>query len=149
MLKRTLPLVAGFLLTASLALAQADEAAVKTVVTDAFQALADIDVARFRSHCQPDFTLLENGEIWTVDTLEARMKPYVGSGMKRVNTLDFKKVTVKGTTAWVTYLNRADLDRNGQKMTVRWLESAVLEKENRTWKLAMLHSTVLPKKKSE
>ncbi len=123
-----------------------DDEQVKKVIVDAFQALADIDMTTFRSHCQPDFVLLENGEIWSADTLEARMKPYIGSGMKRVNTLDFVKTTVKGNTAWVTYQNRADIAVNGQNRTLRWLESAVLEKEKKVWKLALLHSTVLPKK---
>lgn len=123
-----------------------EETAVKKVVVDAFQALADLDMTKFRSHCQPDFTLLENGEVWTVDTLEARIKPNIGSGMKRINTLVFRRVAVRGTTAWVTYDNRADIERKGQQRTVRWLESAVLEKVNGVWKLAMLHSTVLPKK---
>lgn len=121
-----------------------DEELVKKVVVDAFQALADVDMHAFRRHCQPDFTLLENGEIWSVDTLEARMKPYIGSGMKRINTLDFVQVRMKGSTAWVTYRNRADIAQKGQSRTIRWLESAVLDKEKGVWKLAMLHSTVLP-----
>ena len=124
----------------------ADEQQVKKVVLDAFQALADLDMAKFRGYCQLNFTLLENGEVWTVDTLEARVKPYIGSGMKRVNTLDFKRVSVNGATAWVTYNNRADIDMKGQKMKREWLESAVLNNEQGVWKLAMLHSTVLPKK---
>lgn len=124
----------------------ADEERVKKVIIEAFQALADMDMSKFRSYCQADFVLLENGEVWTVDTLEARVKPYLGSGMKRVNTLDFRKFTVKGSTAWVTYHNQADIDMKGQKMTLKWLESAVLEKNQGKWKLALLHSTALPKK---
>ncbi|WP_461052489.1 nuclear transport factor 2 family protein [Spirosoma arcticum] len=124
----------------------ADEEQVKNVIVDAFQALADLDMAKFRSYCQPDFMLLENGEIWTVDTLEARMKPRIGSGMKRINTVDFERVTVKGNVAWVTYNNQADIDAKGQKRTIKWLESAVLEKERRGWKMTLLHSTVLLRK---
>lgn len=123
-----------------------DEGQVKKVIVDAFQALADVDMAKFRSYCQPDFTLLENGEVWTVDTLEARVKPYIGSGMKRINTINFKRVSVKGATAWVTYNNQADVEIKERRKTNRWLESAVLEKSKGAWKLAMLHSTVLTKK---
>ena len=123
-----------------------DEEQVKNVIVDAFQALADVDMGKFRSYCQPGFTLLENGEVWTVDTLEARMKPYIGSGMKRINTLTFHRVSVKGATAWVTYNNQADMEIKERKRTSRWLESAVLEKSKGAWKLAMLHSTVVTKK---
>jgi ketosteroid isomerase-like protein len=123
-----------------------DDEKVKHVIVDCFQALADVDMNKFRSYCQPDFVLLENGAVWSLDTLEAKMKPNIGSGMKRINTINFRKLVVKGATAWVTYDNQADIDRKGQKTTIKWLESAVLDKINGNWKLAMLHSTVLPKK---
>jgi ketosteroid isomerase-like protein len=63
--------------------------------------------------------------------------------MKRVNTIDFIKVTVKGPVAWVSYHNMADIAKKGKQRQVRWLESAVLEKTKGEWKVALLHSTVL------
>ncbi|WP_185731310.1 nuclear transport factor 2 family protein [Larkinella rosea] len=124
-----------------------EEDQVKKVVVDAFQAIADLDLPKLRAYCQTDFSLLEDGQVWTIDTLENRLKPNQGSGMKRVNTIDFIKVTVKGPVAWVSYHNTADISRAGKQRQVRWLESAVLEKTNAEWKLALLHSTVLNLKK--
>ncbi|MGA0555663.1 nuclear transport factor 2 family protein [Larkinella sp. VNQ87] len=124
-----------------------EEEKVKKVIVDAFQAIADIDLPNLRSYCQPDFILLEDGQVWTIDTLENRLRPNLGSGMKRVNTIDFIKVTVRGPVAWVSYHNTADITRNNKQRQVRWLESAVLEKMKGEWKLALLHSTVLEAKK--
>jgi hypothetical protein len=98
---------------------------------------------KLRSHCQADFSLLEDGQVWTIDTLENRLKPNIGSGLKRVNTIDFINVTVRGPVAWVSYHNTAAIVRNGNERQIRWLESAVLERQKGEWKLSLLHSTVL------
>lgn len=119
----------------------------KKVVVDSFQAIADLDLPKLRSYCQTDFVLLEDGQVWTIDTLENRLKPNLGTGMKRVNTIDFINVKVKGPVAWVSYRNTADIVRDGKQRQVRWLESAVLEKTKGEWKLALLHSTVLKPKR--
>ena len=124
-----------------------EEKKVKHVIVDAFQAIADLDLPKLRSYCQTDFSLLEDGQVWTIDTLENRLKPNLGSGMKRVNTIAFIQVTIKGPVAWVSYHNTADIEKNGKQRQVRWLESAVLVNTKREWKLALLHSTVLNPKK--
>jgi ketosteroid isomerase-like protein len=124
-----------------------EEEKVKKVVVDTFQAIADLDLPKLRSFCQTDFSLLEDGQVWTIDTLENRLKPNLASGMKRVNTIDFIKVTVQGPVAWVSYYKTADITRNGNQRHVKWLESAVLENEKGEWKLTLLHSTVLNPKK--
>ncbi|MVM40745.1 DUF4440 domain-containing protein [Spirosoma sp. HMF3257] len=124
----------------------AEEAKVKQVVNGFFQALSDEDIPSLRSYCRTNFTLLESGEIWSLDTLEAKIKPYFGKGARRINTIDFKKIVIQGPTAWVVYFNQAAMDLNGQKGTINWLESAVLSKEKNQWRIALLHSTTLPKK---
>ncbi|GAB3037944.1 nuclear transport factor 2 family protein [Spirosoma pulveris] len=123
-----------------------DEKNVKQVVNGFFQALSDEDIPALRSYCQTDFTLLESGEIWSLDTLEAKIKPYFGKGASRINKIDFKKIDIKGANAWVVYFNQADMEMNGKKGTIRWLESAVLTKYKNQWKIALLHSTTLAKK---
>ncbi len=127
--------------------AQTPEAPVWQTVVDFFQAMADLDFPKMRSYCQPDFELLEHGEVWTLAVLEDKLKPNVGTGMQRTNAFEFIKVTVKGKTAWVSYHNSARIVRQGQERNVHWLESAVLEKTRQGWKIALLHSTVKPVKK--
>jgi len=127
----------------------ADETKIKQVIQGFFQAFSDEDIPKLRSYCQADFTLLENGEIWSLDTLEAKLKPNFGKGMRRINTINFSRIQVKGATAWVAYSNQADIAMRDRKVTINWLESAVLEKSKGRWKLNMLHSTKLPSKKLE
>ncbi|MBC3792175.1 nuclear transport factor 2 family protein [Spirosoma utsteinense] len=127
----------------------ADETKIKQVIQGFFQAFSDEDIPKLRSYCQADFTLLENGEIWSLDTLEAKLKPNFGKGMRRINTIYFSRIQVKRATAWVAYSNQAAIAMKGRKATIHWLESAVLEKSKGAWKLSMLHSTKLPPKKLE
>ncbi|GAB2564098.1 nuclear transport factor 2 family protein [Spirosoma aerophilum] len=122
-----------------------DETNIKQVINGFFQAFSDEDIPALRSYCHTDFTLLESGEIWSIDTLEAKIKPYFGRGASRINKIDFKKIVIKGTTAWVVYVNQADMEMSGKKGTIRWLESAVLTKQKKQWKITLLHSTTLPK----
>ena len=46
--------------------------------------------------------------------------------------------------AWITYVNRGSIkDASGTK-AVSWLESAVLRKENDSWRIQFFHSTRVP-----
>ena len=118
------------------------------VIIDFFQAMADLNFTKLRSYCQPDFELLEHGEVWSIDILENKLKPNVGTGMHRENKFDFIKVKVQGKTAWVSYWNEAHITRTNQPdRHVKWLESAVLVKTSQGWKIGLLHSTVVPQKK--
>ncbi|GAB3319802.1 hypothetical protein GCM10027299_12780 [Larkinella ripae] len=116
---------------------------VKKVIVDTFQAIADLNLPKLRSYCQADFSLLEDGAVWNIDSLETRLKPRIGTDLKRINTIHFIRVTIKGPIAWVSYYNSAAIAMNGKQRQVRWLESAVLENNKGDWKLALLHSTVL------
>ncbi len=67
---------------------------------------------------------------------------------KRTNNLNFIKTEVKGNTAWVYYNNTAEMTINGKQRNANWLESAVLVKKDKDWKVKLLHSTtVQPKAK--
>lgn len=116
---------------------------VQNTVADMFQALADLDAAKLLSYCTDDIEILENGERWNLDTLKLKISRTNPEGFKRINTLDFTDTVVKGKVAWTTYNNRADITRNGKQGHVRWLETAILVREKRTWKMKVLHSTLI------
>lgn len=117
---------------------------VQKVITDAFQALADRNAEGLRSHCTPGFLLLENGSIWNIDSLTQRIDQNKAvTDFKRINTLDFINTKVSNNTAWTTYNNQAEVTKNGQRRVIRWLETAILIKEGNTWKIEVLHSTVI------
>ena len=46
--------------------------------------------------------------------------------------------------AWTNYKNVADAKINGNKIHWEWLESATFTKMNGEWKIALIHSTMIP-----
>jgi Domain of unknown function (DUF4440) len=120
------------------------EQKVQLVVTEMFQALADRDFDKLKANCTSDIIVLENGVVWNLDTLQEKINLSKAiPDFNRVNTIEFTDTRIKGKTAWVSYYNRADYIRNGKKSYVQWLESVVLVKEERKWRVQMLHSTVV------
>lgn len=97
-----------------------------------------------------DFLLLEQGEIWTLDTV----KHYLANAKKstnpvvRVNCFEFIKTEMSGERAWIAYHNWATLSAEGQApRELYWLESATAIKTEAGWRLDMLHSTRVTSKK--
>ncbi len=120
------------------------EQKVQQVVTDLFQALTDRDFDKLKVNCTADIIVLENGVIWSLDTLQDKIDLSKAiPDFNRVNTIEITDTRIKGKTAWVSYHNRADYIRNGKKSYVQWLESVVLVKEGRKWRVQLLHSTVV------
>lgn len=140
----TLLLILQFYTTEAQARWTKKEQKVQQVVIDLFQTLTDRDFDKMKESCTIDFTVLENGIIWNLDTLQEKISLNKAiPDFNRVNTIEFTDTRIKGKTAWVSYHNRADYIRNGKKSYVQWLESAVLVKEGKLWKIQLLHSTVV------
>lgn len=119
---------------------------VEQTVVKFFDALSAFDFGKMKYYTK-DIQFVEYGEIWDLDILIGRVKPMVGTSVKRINTLKFTKTEVKDNTAWVIYNNTAEFDDGGKKDQVNWLESVVLVKDEGRWKMTLLHSTVLKDKK--
>jgi len=121
-----------------------EKQAVQKVITDMFQALADRDTDQLKSNCTRDFLLLENGVVWNIDSLTQKINQNkAATDFKRINTFDFLATKVRNNTAWTTYNNQAEVTKNGQHRVIKWLETAVLIKEGKVWKIEVLHSTLL------
>ena len=120
-----------------------EQAEVKEAVTKFFDCIATLDTKMMKQYLTKDFLLLENGAVWNMDTLVNKLNPLKAMSFSRTNHLDFIETEVKGNTAWVAYNNAADISAGGQKKNVQWLETAVLVKEGKNWKIRMLHSTLL------
>jgi ketosteroid isomerase-like protein len=106
-----------------------------------FEAMSAQQADALKAELTPDFALLENGKVWNTDSLTISMSRYQGLGIKRINQLDFVSTEQIGNMSLVTYHNRADITYNGRQFILKWLESAVLIKENGQWKIKVLHST--------
>ncbi|MCW3080158.1 nuclear transport factor 2 family protein [Segetibacter sp.] len=121
---------------------------VNETITALFDGIAELDFLKIKKNATRDLIVLENGAIWNTDTLTSRLEPLKKMSFKRTNTLNFINTEVKGNAAWVYYNNTAEMTINGKQRTAHWLESAVLVKEDKDWKVKLLHSTaVQPKTK--
>jgi ketosteroid isomerase-like protein len=130
----------------TLAQTQSEKQQVQQVVHLVFDALSEGNIAKMEQAVTADVTILETGEVWTLDTIRSYFRKPRPADFKRVNTLDFFQTEVQNKMAFVSYYNTADIHANGNNKTVKWLESAVLIKDDKAWKVKMLHSTRLEKK---
>ncbi len=123
-----------------------DQKAVQNTVIKMFEALSNRDSVELKSHCTPDILLFEYGKTWNLDTLIIKaIRLNKSKDFKRMNTIDFINTTVEKNVAWSTYNNQADIIQNGNHRTINWLETVVLVKERKEWKIKVLHSTFLKK----
>lgn len=116
---------------------------IQATVIRLFDGMSAMNNEAIKAEVSSDFTLLEDGKLWNTDSLTRAINKGKGMDIKRVNKFEFLKTEQAGNTAWVSYYNTAELEYKGRQITVRWLESAVLVKEQGKWKIKLLHSTEL------
>lgn len=115
-------------------------------VVSLFTALTNADTTALKRSCTEDVRFYEYGQIWTIDTIIQKvMQSKSIPDFKRTNSFEFVSTTVNKQTAWATYYLQSTFIRNGKEELVKWMETVVLQKEKRNWKVAVLHSTRLPK----
>ena len=108
-----------------------------------FDAFSEGNITKMEQAVTPDVKILEHGVVWNLDTIRAYLAKKRPDDFRRVNTFDFFQIEVTDKMAFMSYHNRADIHANNKDRTVKWLESAVLVKENGSWRVKMLHSTRL------
>jgi len=121
-----------------------NQQAVQQAVLKLFNALSNRDSVNLKLFCADDITLYEYGQIWNLDTLiNKAIRLNTASDFKRINTIDFINTTISKKAAWTTYHNQADINRDGKQTTVKWIETVVLVKQQKRWKIKVLHSTLI------
>lgn len=121
-----------------------DQQEVRQTVINFFEALSNRDSVSLRNYSSRDIALFENGSIWNVDTLILKaITLNTATDFKRINTIDFIGTTVNKNTAWATYNLHSEMIRNGKQVTVQWMETVVIVKEDKKWKIKLLHSTLI------
>ncbi len=119
-----------------------NQQAVQQTVIKMFDALSNRDSVGMKAHSTADITLYEYGQVWNMDTLILKVITLNQStDFKRTNSFEFINTTVDKTTAWVTYRLQSVIIKDGKQTTVHWLETVVLVKEKKQWKVKHLHST--------
>ena len=131
-----------FLLSTQFSFAQTTEKAeVQQVITRFFDALSVANIPLMKAEVSDDFILLENGEIWTIDTLANKISRPKPEGYLRQNSFDFLSTKIDKNRAYVYYKNKAEISSKTRNATIKWLESAILRKEKGRWRMEFMHST--------
>jgi ketosteroid isomerase-like protein len=124
--------------------AAASQQAVQLVLIKMFDALSNRDSVALKKYCAADIVLFENGATWNLDTLILKgITLNKAADFKRINNIDFIQTEVNSNTAWITYNNSAQINSNGKQYTVQWLETVILIKKKKNWKIKLLHSTLV------
>ena len=121
-----------------------DQQAVQQTVIKLFDALSNRDSVNLKSYSTADITLYEYGQVWNMDTLILKaITQNKAADFKRTNTFDFINTTVDKTMALVNYRLQSAITKDGKQSTVQWLETVVLVKAKKQWKVKHLHSTLI------
>ncbi len=130
------------LLSTQFSFAQTSEKAeVQQVITRFFDALSVANIPLMKAEVSDDFMLLENGVIWTIDTLANKISRPKPEGYLRQNSFDFLSTKIDKNRAYVYYKNKAEISSKTRNATIKWLESAILRKEKGRWRMEFMHST--------
>ena len=118
--------------------------AVQQTIIKMFDALSNRDSVSLKNYSAADIALYEYGQVWNMDTVILKaITQNQAADFKRTNSFEFINTNVDNTTAWVTYRLQSVIIRDGKQTTVQWLETVVLVKERKQWKVKHLHSTLI------
>ena len=121
-----------------------EQATVQQTIIKLFNALSNRDSVSLKAHSTADITLYEYGQVWNIDTLILKaIVQNQSTDFKRTNSFEFINTTVDKTTAWVTYRLQSSIIMDGKQLMLQWLETVVLVKAKRQWKVNHLHSTLI------
>jgi hypothetical protein len=117
---------------------------VQQTVINFFDALSNRDSVNLKIYSTADITLYEYGQVWTIDTLILKAITLNQSrDFKRTNSFEFINTNADKTTAWVNYRLQSVIFKDAKQTTVQWLETVVLVKVKKEWKVKHLHSTLI------
>jgi hypothetical protein len=117
---------------------------VQQTVIKFFDALSDRDSVNLKTYSTADISLYEYGQVWSIDTLILKAITLNQSiNFKRTNSFEFINTTVDKNMAWVSYRLQSIVTKDGKLSTVQWLETVVLVKVKKQWKVKHLHSTLI------
>jgi len=123
-------------------LAQDDSAAVRDTIRTLYEYYAALDKAKYRALLTGDYLLLENGEVLDIEG-DLALMPSSAVDYRRTDAFDFRSVRILGDMAYAVYFLKSEItDPEGARHRA-WLESVILRRAGKGWRVALLHSTRL------
>jgi|GEM_PF-2850476 len=129
---------------ASRALQASDSAAVEKTLTDFSTALAIGDSLKLRDITTNNFALVDEGRVFDYDSTIASIQGTLQSGKMTRVPGDFH-TQVRSSVSWSRYVVTGVFRSANGEIGLNLIETAVLEKIDGKWKVAMV--TTLPKAK--
>lgn len=126
---------------------EADKTAVADTLRTLYAAATVDDLTKLHAVVAPTFYAFDGGARYSsIDDLMKVVKSFQDRGVKFVWNVTEPDVTVDCNEAWITYVNDGSIQMpdSATPVPTKWLESAVLEKQNGLWKLLFFHSTRVP-----
>jgi ketosteroid isomerase-like protein len=122
-----------------------EQSTVQQTIENMFTALSNRDTAALKNVMTANVHFYEYGQVWTIDTMiQKLMQSKSIPDFKRTNSFEFVNTTIQKNTAWVTYYLQSTFTRNGKADMIKWMETVILIKQKKQWKINLLHSTRLP-----
>jgi len=118
-----------------------DQAIVIQTIGDAFKDLEAGNLSAYRSRLTNDFYMFDGGKRFSSDVLIAQLQEIQASGTHYHWQVTNPDVHVEGTSAWIAYTNDGQVTTPTGVQSRQWLETAFLQKQAGTWKIAFWHST--------
>lgn len=121
-----------------------DQQQVQQAVVKMFEALSNRDSVSLKARCTTDISLYEYGQVWNIDTLINKAITLNTAGdFKRTNTFEFISIETNKNIAWVTYRLSSAITKDSKQIIIQWLETVLLNKQKKQWKVKHLHSTLI------
>lgn len=122
----------------------ADSGVIIDIIRSWYAALGAGDAKRFHAFATPDFVIFEDGRRLTGDDPLAIARKHLVDGAQARWAIAQSKVEVDCNSALATFTTVGTFDQAGRHMEVTFLESAVLRKDSRAWRIQFFHSTAVP-----
>ena len=103
-----------------------DQAAIVDTVKAMFAAAQADDLVKFHSITAPGFYLYDNGARFDGEAIMKLMKSVHNAGQIYQWNVTEPDVHTSGSTAWIAYVNKGSVTRDGKTQQLQWLESASL-----------------------
>jgi len=114
--------------------------AVKDAIRALYSAYAALDKAKYRALLTEDYVLLENGALLDIEG-DLALMPASGAGYRRTDAFDFRSVQIQGDMAYAVYFLTSEIIEPKGARHREWLESVILRRAGKGWRVALLHST--------
>jgi len=119
------------------------DTAIRAFVTDFYRTFSTSgDPASYRALLAPGYLLIEDGKVLDANEDIAGM-PEPGANARRTDTVEFRQIQVRGTTAHAVYRLQSTIVQDGATHQKEWMESLVLHQIDGRWRAALLHSTTV------